>query len=145
MKEECRLLLLINSARINESVDYCDVSCVLLVRRCECCESTVYALVLNVCLFCFVELLFAELCCTLTEMPRTVDLECPSCHHIFGDITKLRRHTMAMYGCWPRLKEGATCYQLTIPSDAEHRWFKERTTGSARQGRSTRSGRLRHR
>ena len=34
---------------------------VLLVRRCECCESTVYALVLNVCVFCFVELLFVEL------------------------------------------------------------------------------------
>ena len=61
-------------------------------------------------------------------MPRTpaVDFECPTCHHKFGDVTKLRRHTMAMYGCWPRLNEGSTRYRLAIPSDTERAWYEDR-------------------
>ena len=61
-------------------------------------------------------------------MQRTpaVDFECPSCHHTFGDVTKLRRHTMAMYGCWPRMNEGSTKYRLAIPSDQERAWYEDR-------------------
>ena len=61
-------------------------------------------------------------------MPRTptVDFECPTCHHKFGDVTKLRRHTMAMYGCWPRLNENSTRYRLAIPSDTERAWYEDR-------------------
>ena len=38
----------------------------------------------------------------------------------------LRRHTMAMYGCWPRLNENSTRYRLAIPSDTERAWYEDR-------------------